>query len=231
MKRYIAVLLTIVASSLFTQNVSARFLQSDPIGQSDGPNTYVYVGQNPTNYIDPNGQSRRPSSARPGSGSSNGSTNYNNYRVSGLLSEIRRYDPGFRYPALTNQRGFTSRHVRDLEIILAGYQTHRPRNNTSCNTNLPSGGTYSLVDSNGQVVRTGRSNDLARRQQEHLRDPILYQYQFRPEHRTDSYSQQRGAEQYLHNLHNPPLNYRLPISPSNPRKAHYMNASQCLCGE
>lgn len=34
-----------------------RYLRSDPIGLSDGPNKYSYVHQNPLTYYDPNGES------------------------------------------------------------------------------------------------------------------------------------------------------------------------------
>jgi RHS repeat-associated protein len=63
------------------------------------------------------------------------------------------------------------------------------------------GGTYVLKDKTGKVVRTGRSNDLARRRREHARDPILGKYDFVVDKRTDSYAAQRGREQIIHDLY------------------------------
>lgn len=41
-------------------NASARYLQADPIGLAGGPNSYTYVGNNPTNYIDQKGLAGGP---------------------------------------------------------------------------------------------------------------------------------------------------------------------------
>ena len=88
------------------------------------------------------------------------------------------------------------------------------------------GGTYVLRDAEGTVVRSGRTNDLARREAEHLRDPNLAEYQFEPAYRTDVYAEQRGLEQILHDRYNPALNKIRPISPSNKRLPTYMDAAQ-----
>jgi len=96
--------------------------------------------------------------------------------------------------------------------------------------NLAKGGTYVLKNIEGAVMRTGRTNDLARRELEHARDPKLEDLRFQEAHRTDVRSEQRGLEQMLHDQHNPPLNAINPISPSNPRLQEYMDAARNFLG-
>jgi hypothetical protein len=50
------------------------------------------------------------------------------------------------------------------------------------------GGVYILRDIEGGVVRSGRTNDLVRRGAEHLRDPVLKDYDFEVVYRTDVYN-------------------------------------------
>jgi hypothetical protein len=58
---------------------------------------------------------------------------------------------------------------------------------------VPRGGMYVLRDpATGQVMRTGRSGDLAQRAAQHGRDPALRDLTFEPVHRTDVYAEQRG---------------------------------------
>jgi hypothetical protein len=89
------------------------------------------------------------------------------------------------------------------------------------------GGVYRLIDSEtGEVMRTGRTNDLIRRGAEHGRDPVLKAYCFETVFRTDDYAELRGLEQYLHELHNPPLNRKNPIDPRNENRDQYIEAAK-----
>jgi hypothetical protein len=88
------------------------------------------------------------------------------------------------------------------------------------------GGVYSLRDEAGSIVRTGRTKDLRRRRGEHGRDPLLSEYRFQVEYRTDDYATQRGLEQLMHDEFVPALNKIRPISKSNPRIDDYLLAGQ-----
>lgn len=77
-------------------------------------------------------------------------------------------------------------------------------------------------------MRTGRTNDLARRAAEHGRDPVFKDFAFEPVHRTDVYAEQRGLEQMLHDAYQPPLNGINPINPANPRFSDYMDAARAF---
>jgi len=78
----------------------------------------------------------------------------------------------------------------------------------------------------GEVVRVGRTNDFARRAAEHARDPALRGYEFERVYPTDSYAEQRGLEQVLHDRYDPPLDRINPISPRNSKRQDYLDAAQ-----
>ena len=67
---------------------------------------------------------------------------------------------------------------------------------------------------------------LLRRAGEHGRDPALRDFQFERVHCTDSYLQQRGLEQLLHDTYHPPLNLKRPINPTNRNRPAYMDAAK-----
>jgi hypothetical protein len=89
-----------------------------------------------------------------------------------------------------------------------------------------------LRDDAGNVVRTGRSNDLAARQIAHANDPVLGDFEFNPEYRTDVYAEQRGLEQTLYDQYpgaqaaNGGYNFIRGIGLSNPNLPSYMQAAQ-----
>lgn len=94
------------------------------------------------------------------------------------------------------------------------------------------GGVYSLRDPGGNVLRTGRSNDLGTRRNQLARDPIFGEYEFHPEYLTDDYNEQRGLEQHLYDLHpealakNGGLNRIRGIRFNNPRISSYLSAAR-----
>ena len=97
------------------------------------------------------------------------------------------------------------------------------------NAQQAKGGTYKLVDpETGQVVRTGRTKNLAQREGQHARDPELSDYKFEVDRRTDKYAQQRGREQIIHDQYDPPLNKIRPIRPDNPNRQKYLDAGKEL---
>jgi len=85
------------------------------------------------------------------------------------------------------------------------------------------GGVYALKYE-GEIVRTGRTNDLVRRAGEHFRDPVLGDLEFTPLYKTDSYFEQRGLEQLVHEQNAPILNKINPVNPLNPL-AHIYRAA------
>jgi hypothetical protein len=91
--------------------------------------------------------------------------------------------------------------------------------------NETKGGVYVLKDGD-DVVRSGRSNDLHRRELEHKRDPELGKLNFEPRYHTDDYATQRGLEQYVHDIKQPPLNKINPIHTQNPNKEKYKKAAE-----
>lgn len=99
------------------------------------------------------------------------------------------------------------------------------------------GGTYKLVDKQGNVKRTGKSNDLNRRKGEHKRHPDTEDLDFKVDSLTDDPIAQRGREQIIYEQHpealqaNGGLNKRAPISDRNPKITTYMEAGEKVVPE
>jgi hypothetical protein len=99
------------------------------------------------------------------------------------------------------------------------------------NCPTPQGGVYTLRDEAGDVVRTGRSANLAVREQQLANDPVLGQYEFQVEYRTDVYTEQRGLEQVLYDRYpgaqaaNGGYNVIRGVGPLNPNGPSYIQAA------
>ena len=94
------------------------------------------------------------------------------------------------------------------------------------------GGVYALKDGE-KVVRTGRTNDLARRATEHDADPVLGKYKFETKHKTDNYAEQRGLEHEVYKQYestaskaNGGYNKIGAIGANNPNKPAYLKAAE-----
>jgi hypothetical protein len=130
--------------------------------------------------------------------------------------------------------GFDPRRAGDLMPSLVGGVILGPEMSIAPAENIVAtearGGVYVLRDTDGMVARSGRTNDLDRREAEHLRDPSLKDFDFEAVYRTDSYNEQRGLEQILHDTYQPPLNRIQPISSSNQNYDAYMEAARKYLG-
>jgi RHS repeat-associated protein len=96
------------------------------------------------------------------------------------------------------------------------------------NASCAQGGVYRLVSTDtGRTLRTGMTNNLARRQAEHGRvySPNV---EFRVLHYSNSRTVRRGLEQMAHDRYRPSLNRVNPISRFNPRRTTYMNAARAF---
>lgn len=89
------------------------------------------------------------------------------------------------------------------------------------------GGVYRLKDPvTGEVMRTGRSNNLARRAAQHARDPNLKKYKFDIVFKSDVKAEQRGLEQVAHQVYSPPLDRINAVAANNRNIDAYVVAAQ-----
>jgi RHS repeat-associated protein len=88
------------------------------------------------------------------------------------------------------------------------------------------GGVYVLVDTNGNVVKTGRTKDLAQREKQLSRDKRYRGYKFRAVFGTNDYDEQRGLEQKLYQKYRASLDRIRAIRATNPKMTTYKRAAR-----
>ena len=128
--------------------------------------------------------------------------------------------------ALVKEVVVAEKAVQDVRVVEDAAQLAKPAETAA------KGGTYILKDGEEVVKKTGRTNDLARREAELGRKHP--DQAFEVDKRTDSYPAQRGREQIIHDANpsahaqNGGLDRINGISPKNPRRDEYLQAGREL---
>lgn len=195
--------------------VLGRFLSIDPVDFTEKNihsfNRYNYGNNNPLKFKDPDG--RAPED---------------------LVDESRGAGrPTIGYQSIDGTMRMPSSRAEMLDAAkrLNGAQS-APQIARQEATEAAKGGTYVLKNAEGTIIKTGRTNNLARREAEHGRNHP--DRTFEVDKRTDNRAAQRGREQDLHDANpsahaaNGGLDKINGISPKNPKRDEYLKAGRDL---
>jgi hypothetical protein len=130
--------------------------------------------------------------------------------------------------------------VDDLEETAKQEEVNQPAKPDVAKGESPKGGTYKLIDPETEEVRrTGRSNDLKKRESDHANAKETKDLRFDVDKRTNNYAEQRGREHAIHEQHPEARNTKHPeggnecglnkcraISPKNKKKDKYLEAEK-----
>ena len=204
--------------------IIGRFMGPDPVAFREESvqsfNRYVFAANNPNKFTDPDGKTEHLITEElggPGGGA----------RVRGGGADIltrRGLDGGPVRMTPETQRA-------DLAAARGAWNGEGPAVAATAKE-AATGGTYVLRNAEGTVVKTGRTNNLSRREAEHGRNHP--DKTFEVDKRTDNRSAQRGREQDLHDANpsahkaNGGMDKINGISPNNPKREEYLRAGRNL---
>lgn len=202
-----------------------RFLQTDPVGYKDDQDLYTYVGNDPYSKADPSGKIAFLIPAAVAA-----------WRIYNAIDTVETVVGSVTVLAsATATNGEKLAAGVELAGSMLGGRSGRQAAGGAVRAvegGAAKGGTYVLKNPDGTVVKTGRTNDLARREGEHGRGHP--DKTFEVDKRTDNRAAQRGREQDLHDANpsahadNGGLDKINGIRPNNPRRDEYLREGRKL---
>jgi hypothetical protein len=208
----------------------------DPVMPSVGTNRYAYAQNDPVNKSDANGHAdagETDFSAKDGSEIDRTADEDWAERNEAVLADIDRQrivdERQAQFEAMLDSQESPEKFFgisSDAGSVALGAAVAGASATVNANAESAKGGVYSLRDKDDNVMRTGQTNDLDRRKQEHARNPSFKSFGFRTEHETDDYATRRGLEEKLQQKYNAPYDKQRAIDPRNPNIMSYRNAAE-----